>query len=137
MKKLLIKYRSFILYMIFGVLTTLVNIVTYYVMARLLNLETMTSTIIAWTVAVLFAYLTNRALVFESEAKSKKCIIKEIISFFSCRLLTGFVDWGFMFIFVDICNFNDIFIKTIANIIVIILNYVASKLIIFKKSKKN
>ena len=134
-KELIIKYKDIIFYGIFGVLTTIANIIVYHIMAHMIGLSVMISTIIAWIVAVFFAYITNRRLVFHSQASNMTEIIKEIISFFSCRILTGFVDLGLMFIFVNILNFNDTIIKTLANIIVIVLNYVASKLIIFKQSK--
>lgn len=136
MKTLMIKYCDVILYGIFGVLTTLVNIIVYWLMAHVLGFGTMVSTLIAWVAAVLFAYITNRKWVFHSEAESTKEIIREIISFFTCRLTTGFVDWGCMLIFVDILHCNDVVIKAGANVIVIILNYIASKLIIFKSKKK-
>lgn len=135
MKNLWIKYKDIVMYIIFGVLTTLTNILVYWLCAHLLNLGVMPSTIIAWIFAVLFAYLTNRKYVFYSEAVTVSEIIKEIVSFFTCRLATGVVDWICMFVFVDLAHFNDVFIKIIANIIVIILNYVASKLIIFKHKK--
>ena len=131
MKQYMEKYRHYILYIIFGVLTTIVNIVTYY-FAHLL-LPVMPSTVIAWILAVLFAYVTNRRFVFESQAKTKQEIVREIISFFSARLFTGLVDFVCMFIFVDCLKINDLVIKTIANIIVIILNYVLSKIFVFKK----
>lgn len=127
------KYQDIILYGFFGVCTTAVNVISYWIMAHAFKLGTMPSTLIAWILAVLFAYVTNRKWVFRSEANNKKDIIKELISFFSCRIATGFVDWGCMFIFVDILKLNDLIIKVIANIIVIVLNYIASKLIIFKK----
>ena len=92
----------------------------------------MPSTVVAWIIAVLFAYLTNRKWVFHSVAEGFKAIFKEFISFLSCRLATGVVDWVCMFIFVDILLLNDVVIKFIANILVIVLNYVASKLLIFK-----
>ena len=133
LKELFIKYKSIIMYLFFGVCTTLVNIISYYIFAHILKSGVMFSTIIAWILAVLFAYVTNRKWVFKSYAKSKKEIFNEIVSFFSCRLATGFVDWLCMFIFVERIGLNDVIIKTLANILVIILNYVASKLIIFKK----
>ena len=138
-KTLFKKYKGIILYLFFGVCTTVVNIVSYYIFAHLFKCSVMFSTVISWILAVLFAYLTNRKWVFNSSAKTKKDILQEIISFFTCRLATGVVDWLCMFILVDKMNFNDILIKTLSNILVIILNYVASKLIIFKekKSKKN
>ena len=92
----------------------------------------MASTIIAWVLAVLFAYVTNRKWVFHSDAFTTSDVIKEIVSFFVCRLATGLIDWASMFIFVDLLHLNDVAVKTIANIVVIVLNYLASKLVIFK-----
>lgn len=135
LKKLYEKYRDLIPYAVFGVLTTVVNMLVFWVMAHPLGISVMASTIVAWIVAVLFAYITNRKWVFRSEAHTKKEIMKEITSFFTCRLTTGVIDWMCMFIFVDLLRFNDVVIKFIANVIVIILNYVASKLIIFRHKK--
>lgn len=135
--KLIEKYKDIIPYGIFGVLTTVINIVVYWFFSHIMELSVMSSTILAWFFAVLFAYVTNRKWVFGSQADNTISVIKEMISFFACRLATGFVDWGCMFLFVNILNLDDIVIKTIANIIVIILNYVASKFIIFKKPRKN
>lgn len=131
-KHLYTKYKDVIPYAFFGVLTTIVNIVVYWFTAHPLGLGVMPSTVIAWILAVLFAYLTNRKWVFHSEAHTANAIAREIVSFFACRLATGFVDMACMFIFVDLLHFNDMAIKFIANIIVIILNYLASKLLIFR-----
>lgn len=129
------KYKDIIPYGIFGVLTTLVNVIVYWTSARLLGLGVMPSTVIAWILAVLFAYITNRKWVFHSTAVTAAEIRKEIISFFVCRLATGVLDWACMFIFVDLLRLYDVAIKVLANILVIILNYVASRLVIFKKKK--
>lgn len=133
---LLRKYRHVLLYGIFGVLTTVVNIVVYWVMAHLLHLTTTPSTLIAWVVAVLFAYLTNRKWVFDSQAQGNKQILAELISFFLCRIATGVVDWLCMFVLVDLLHLNDVLIKAAANVLVIILNFIASKWLIFKKKEK-
>ena len=132
-KNVYAKYKDVIPYLFFGICTTLVNVAVYWVAAYPLALSVMFSTIIAWLLAVGFAYITNRKWVFHSNAVSARDITKEIISFLGCRLATGIVDWFCMFLFVDILNLNDIVIKFLANILVIVLNYVASKLIIFKK----
>ncbi len=139
MLELLRKYKHIVLYLLFGVLTTLVNVVAYWVGSHVIVLSTMTSTVIAWVLAVLFAYLTNRKLVFNSDAVSKHDVIKECLSFFLARLATGVVDWLCMFIFVDVLMLNeiDMFIKLAANVLVIILNYVASKLIVFRKKEND
>lgn len=126
------KYRSFILYVFFGGCTTLVNIITYALCARGLAFGTVASNIIAWILSVAFAYLTNRKMVFESKARSVQAVVREMISFISCRLLTGGFDLLIMYVFVDIIGINDLIMKVISNIIVIVLNYIASKLFIFK-----
>lgn len=135
LKQLFEKYRDVIPYLFFGVCTTAVNVVVYWVCAHTFGLNTMISTITAWVLAVLFAYITNRKWVFRSEVHSSKEIIKEICSFFGCRIVTGVIDWGCMFFFVTLIGFNDVIVKFLANVIVIILNYMASKLIIFQKSE--
>ena len=133
MKNMLLKYKSIILYAFFGGLTTIVNIATYYISAHLIHLDTVISTCIAWIAGVLFAYITNRKYVFESDKTGVEAVLKEIVSFFSCRLATGAVDVAIMYIFVDVLHWNDMAIKVFSNVVVIILNYVASKLIIFRK----
>ena len=136
-KELFTKYREMILYLFFGGCTTLVNIVSYYICSRI-GMGTALSTVIAWVLSVLFAYVTNRKYVFESKAFGFVPILKEIAGFFLCRLATGLLDLAIMVVFVDFLHFNDMIIKILSNIIVIILNYAASKLLIFKdKSSDN
>lgn len=130
------QYKELILYLFFGGCTTLVNIVVYFVFSRL-QFGTELSTIFAWFSSVLFAYITNRIFVFQSRANGISAILKEALSFFSCRLATGVLDLAIMVFFVDYWHFNDLFIKVLSNIIVIILNYIASKLWIFKKKTKS
>ena len=134
-KKLYDKYRDVILYLVFGVCTTAVNIAVYFGMAHLFRYSTMVSTVTAWTAAVLFAYVTNRRWVFHSQAKSGRRVLKEAASFFAGRLATGLADWGCMFLFAEILALDDVVIKTGANILVIILNYIVSKRIVFRKKR--
>lgn len=129
------KYKDLVYYMIFGLLTTVVNVILYYLCSHILNLPTTISTFIAWFMAVSFAYLTNRTLVFHSNAKDFKMIVREIVSFFLCRVATGLLDIGIMYLFVDILKQNDIIIKIASNILVIVLNFIASKLIIFRRDR--
>lgn len=133
MRRLWGKYRDVIPYAAFGVATTAVNIVVYWLAAHLLGFSVMFSTVVAWILAVLFAYVTNRKWVFKSYARNLGEILREMGSFFACRLATGIADWASMFIFVDIVGINDVVVKAAANIIVIILNYVASKMVIFRE----
>ena len=127
------KYKDVILYLIFGGLTTVVNIAVYWICVHILGTGVMFGTVAAWALAVLFAYLTNRTMVFHSSAAGAQAVLKEITSFFGCRLGTGVVDWVIMFVFVTVLHFNDMIVKIAANIIVIVLNYVLSKFVIFKK----
>lgn len=118
------------MYLVFGVLTTVVNIVAYYVVADCLKINYLIANIAAWFLSVLFAYVTNRKYVFESKSDY---ILKEMISFFSARLATGALDMGFMYVAVNFQILPDFIAKIVANIFVIIANYVLSKLFIFKK----
>ena len=93
----------------------------------------MVGTILAWALAVFFAYITKRTMVFHSSATGADEVLKEIVSFFACRIGTGVVDWAIMLIFVTILHFNDMIVKILANFIVIVLNFVLSKFVIFKQ----
>ena len=126
------KNRSLLLYGIFGVLTTVVNFLVYYLLAHLLGVNITLSTAAAWAAAVLFAYLTNRKWVFSSSASGAGEIGRELLSFVLCRVGTGLLDLAIMFVFADMLSFHDLVVKICSNILVIILNYVASKLVIFK-----
>lgn len=126
------KYKSIILYIIFGGLTTLINICVYQLCSYNLQLDTITSNVFAWILSVLFAYVTNRKWVFESKNSTIHGLMKEMTSFFGCRLATGVLDIVIMYISVDILGFNGLVMKCVSNVIVIVANYVASKLVIFK-----
>ena len=134
-KRTYLKYKEVINYLIFGVLTTIVSLLTYYLLVfTILNpengIELQIANIISWITCVTFAYITNRKYVFNSKDKN---IIKEIIKFYSSRLTTLFLDMSIMFIFVTKLNLNDKIIKIIVQILIIILNYILSKLLVFKQ----
>ena len=132
MKKLFLKYytkyKEVIMYLVFGVLTTIVNIAAYAVCARVLGIHYMISTAIAWILAVLFAYVTNKLFVFESRNTEIHFVIKEMASFFACRAVSGGTDMLLMWLFVDVLHVNDMIVKVLSNVIVVIINYVLSKL---------
>ena len=134
-KEIFLKYKSVILYILFGGLTTLVNIVVYFA-CSCLKFSTAASTLTAWIISVLFAYITNRKYVFDSKSQGVKSVFKEISNFFLSRFATGLLDLAVMLLFVDILNFNGMLIKVISNIVVIILNYVLGKFLVFKPSHK-
>ena len=126
------KYKEGILYLFFGGCTTLVNIITF-ALFRLINIGTYISNGFAWIIAVLFAFVTNKIFVFESRGKSKKETFKEGLSFFGFRLLSLVIDMATMYLLIDLFSWNEMLSKVISNIVVIILNYIFSKLFIFKK----
>lgn len=131
------KNKEIINYLIIGVLTTLISIGIYTILTiSILNpnnaIELQIANVISWIIAVLFAYITNRKYVFESKDKN---ILGELIKFSGSRITTLLIEIVFMFIFVSLIHFNDKIMKIIAQIIVIVLNYVFSKIFVFKKAK--
>lgn len=133
MQKAYQKYKDIILYIFFGGCTTAINLLTYYAGTRYLGLGTIAGTFLAWWVAVVFAYLTNRKLVFHSSNKAPAAILLEFLFFVLCRLLTGLLDIVVMYFFVDRLGWPDLVMKPLSNLIVIITNYLASRWLIFKK----
>ena len=132
-KELIIKYKFIILYGIFGVLTTVINIGVYGVLYSGLGVSNVISNVIAWVISVLFAFITNKLWVFESKSFNFKLFVKELGSFTVCRVATGVLDLGIMFVGVDLLKGPSIILKILSNVIVIILNYILSKLLVFKK----
>lgn len=126
--------KEIILYLIFGVLTTVVSLLTYYICTiTFLNpnnaIEIQIANIISWITCVTFAFFTNRKYVFES----KESIKKEGIKFYISRLSALLIDVVMIFIFVSLLKINDKIIKLVNQVIIIIFNYIASKLFVFKK----
>ena len=136
-KDIYIKYNDIILYLFFGICTTIINFLVYCILSEMnifsREIKTVVNTWIAWFISVIFAYVTNRKWVFKSHAKGFKNILKEITLFFSCRVATGILDVIIMFLFVDNLHTNNKITKLVSNVVIIILNYVGSKVLIFKK----
>ena len=132
------KYKEVVNYLIFGGLSTLVNFVSYYIFARTLNIDEVISSGLSWFCAVLFAYVTNKLFVFETKKSNKKEVIKEMLSFFLARVISGALcDVGTFALMVKVLGINDIIAKLVTQVMVIIVNYLFSKLIVFKKEKNN
>ena len=130
-RKLLVKYKGVIIYGLFGVLTTVVNLITYkFFLPRVGNVA---GTVIAWFIAVTFAFITNKLWVFSSKTFVISVLAHELAFFFATRIFTGIIDVGIMYVAVDMFHRNPIVWKTISNMIVIVLNYVSSKMIVFRK----
>ncbi|MBQ2028688.1 MAG: GtrA family protein [Clostridia bacterium] len=129
------KYSEYILYVFFGGVTTVINIVAYWICTRWLGMDTDWATTIAWILAVIVAYVTNRIWVFRSKENSFVGIVREVVSFFGARIATGLMDLGIMHLFVEVLHWPDMPVKIASNVLVIILNYIFSKLFIFRKKK--
>ena len=121
--------KELFLYVVFGTLTTIVNIVVYFAL-EYIGVNYIISNIIAWFLSVLFAYVTNRIWVFESKSPN---IMKEMVLFFSGRIFSGVLDTALLYLFVDILTLGNTFSKIAVEIIITILNYLLSKLIVFKE----
>ncbi len=133
---LLEKYREVISYLFFGGMTTLVNYIVYLPCYNILHLSGALSNAIAWVAAVAFAYLTNKPFVFKSHDWSAKTVVPELTKFVGCRVGSGLLETAIIFMTVDLLRFNGNIIKILTSILVVILNYVASKLVVFRKSER-
>ena len=135
-RRLLRKYKEPILYVFFGGLTTLLNMTVYFVCTKALKMGLEISDILAWIAGVLFAYVTNKLFVFESRNRRGRQLWLEFGEFVGARVLSLVVDVLFLEITVKGLGWWDVPMKILANIIVIIMNYVFSKLFIFKKKEE-
>jgi len=122
--------REILSYGIFGILTTVISIVTYHICFYTFSISNIISEIVSWVISVLFAYVTNRLWVFGEKNNN---IVKQMSEFFLCRLATGLLGLLIMFVGVDVLGLEGGIIKIISSFLVIVINYVASKLFIFKK----
>lgn len=128
------KFKELILYLYFGVLTTLVNYIVYFLATRIFSIHYMTATVISWTFAIIFAFVTNRSYVFNSKLKDKIKILNEFIKFVSGRILSLGLEALIMYLGIEILRLSnhDIFVKTIAQVGVVVSNYFLSKYFVFK-----
>lgn len=132
-RTLLRKFRELASYVFWGVMTTAVNYVTYTLLTELLHIHYMTSTIIAWSVSVLFAYFVNKLFVFQSWDWTWRVALRELWQMVASRLFSLGLEMAIMWFFVDTLHCNHLIVKLAANVVVVVVNYVLSKFIIFKK----
>ncbi len=132
-KTLMFKCRSVVMYAVFGILTTVVNFVSYAFCYNICKVPNVLSTMAAWGLAVGFAFVTNKLWVFDSKSFDLVTLKHEVPAFLGTRIATGILDVAIMYLTVDVLNQNPTAWKLMSNGIVIILNYGASKLLIFKK----
>ncbi len=135
MKELFIKYKEVIRYLIVGVMTTVISLGSYYIFTRTFldpenALQLQIANVLSWICAVTFSYIASRRYVFESKNPN---IVKEVLSFFAARLATLGMDMGIMFIGTTLLHIDDRIVKLFVQFVVIIANYVFSKLLVFKK----
>lgn len=134
--KIYYKYKEICNYIIVGALTTMVSLVSYFVFSRLMDINNNVYFVIAntlsWILSVLFAYVTNKMFVFNSKSKGKDAK-REFVKFVSSRILTYVIDLLVMLILVKVIKFNNDIAKLVVQVIVFILNYIFSKLLVFKK----
>ena len=148
-KKLFVKYKELITYVIFGVLTTLVNFFAFWLFTKILGEELyLINNAIAWVVGVIFAYITNKLFVFESKSWDLKVVTKEITGFLGARIFSFLVEEGGMFLFITVLGLGEksltilnltitgqFIVKILLAVIVVVMNYVFSKFFIFKSSE--
>ena len=127
------KHWDIVTYLIFGVLTTVVNYLVYLPLYNLLGISAAVSNIIAWVAAVAFAYVTNKPFVFKSHDWSMKTVLPELGKFVGCRAACGGLETALVFLTVDVCGWDGNLWKLIISVVVVILNYVSSKLLVFRK----
>lgn len=130
MLKIYKKYEEIISYFIFGILTTLVSIFSYTFFAKIVNINYVISNILSWILSVTFAFFTNKKYVFKVNNSN---VIKDMFSFYLSRLTSLGIELLIMYIMITILKFNDIFSKIVIQFIVVVLNYILSKLFVFKK----
>ena len=127
------KHWDMVSYLFFGVLTTAVNYLVYLPLYNLLGISAAVSNIIAWVAAVAFAYVTNKLFVFKSHDWSMKTVLPELGKFVGCRAASGGLETVLILLTVDILGWNGNIWKLIISVLVVILNYVSSKLLVFRK----
>lgn len=132
-RHLITKYYDILAYLVFGVLTTVVNYLVYLPCYNLLEMSAAVSNVIAWAVAVAFAYLTNKPFVFRSHDWSAKTVVPELTKFVGSRIASGALETGIIFLTVDLLAWNGNVMKLVTSVIVVVLNYIASKLLVFRK----
>lgn len=135
MKDFLRKHQDIVAYLVFGVLTTAVNYVVYLPLYNLCHFSATVSNVAAWVASVLFAFLTNKPLVFKSHDWSAPVVLPELWKFVGCRVGSGVMESLAIFLSVDLLGWNGNIMKLLLSVFVVALNYVASKLLVFAKKR--
>lgn len=133
MKNLFMKYKELISYVFWGAATTAVNYCVYFLCTQLLKIQYLVSNVLSWVAAVAFAFVVNKLFVFASKSWKAGTVLPELWKFVSARILSGVLETGILFLFVSVLGLPDGPVKIAAGVLVILVNYVISKWLIFKK----
>lgn len=133
MQKIWDKYKEAISYLFWGFVSFIISIASFYFLANICCLQALIANVISWIICVLFAYATNRTLVFKSQNNDMRSIGREFIQFISARVGTLILEELILFIGITCLHGDNMIVKLIGQVFVIILNYVLSKIWIFKK----
>ena len=133
LKQLWKRHKELILYVFFGGCTTLINIISYFACRELMYLPVVTADVLAWLVSVIFAYVTNKLFVFESKSWRLMLVLKEGAAFLAARVFSLGVDVAMLYVTVTVLGWWELPMKVLANVVVIVINYIFSKWIIFRK----
>lgn len=131
------KHEEGINYLIFGFLAFVLNYILYFLFADAMQMHYMAATVLSWVLTVVFAYWTNRTFVFKSQNKDTGSVVKEFVSFIGARIATEVLELVLMYVMVDLLSINDKISKLVCQVLVILANYVLSKIWIFKKSSSD
>lgn len=126
------KTREVLLYLFFGGLTFFISMFLFIILNKFMNMNELSANVYSWVVAVLFAFITNKLYVFTSPKTSFVNNLKQLVTFSSGRVMTLILEEGILYIFVMVLGFPGIAIKFIAQVIVIVLNYIISKIFVFR-----
>lgn len=130
------KHKSILLYLLFGGLSFFLNIGLFILLDKA-GLYELVNNIICWVVCVLFQFWTNRIWVFDAKTESASQFAKQLLDFFAGRIFTLIIEEAILLVFIEILSFNSLVVKIIGQIVVIVLNYVISKLLVFKKKNNS
>lgn len=131
------KYEEVLNYLIFGILTTIISITSYAIFTNFFNISILLSNVLSWILSVLFAFITNKLFVFKSKKSDIKESIIECIKFYTSRLFSLGVESLILYVGASLLHINDMIVKIFAQVIVIVLNYILSKILVFQRDKKS
>lgn len=133
LRRVIASHMDIVSYLFFGALTTIVNYLVYFPLYNLLGLSAVLCNAIAWIVSVVFAFLTNKPFVFKSHDWSPKTVMHELVKFLGCRIVSGLAESAIIFVTVDLMLLNGNLWKILTSVLVIVLNYIGSKLFVFRR----